>query len=136
MGVEVYRTIGEFRHAVRAENRWFGYQRSRTRGLIGQTIGVDVWRHEHGRKRKLSCFAIMRFPKAHLTMSTLTHEAFHATMRWANRRRIPAIPTEGGVSNITYGRYVTSTEERCATVHDRLCRLLVVALTKRRLLPS
>lgn len=137
VGVEVYRTLGDFRQAVRVENQWFGFKRSRTRGLIGQTVGLEVWRNwKKGRERKQPCFAIMRFPKRHLTMSTLTHEAFHATMRWANRRKILAIPTEGGESNITYGRYVTSTEERCATVHDNLCRLLVIQLTKRGLLPE
>lgn len=137
VGVEVYRTTGEFRQAVRAENHWFGFKRSRTRGLVGQCVGVEVWRYgTHGESRKHPCFAIVRFPKRHLTMSTLTHEAFHATMRWANRRRIAAIPTEGGPSNSTSGRVVTSTEERCAVVHDNLCRRLVIALRRRGLLPE
>lgn len=133
VGVEVFRTVGEFRAFVRAESRAIRL-RSRTRGLVGQCVGIDVTR----RGRRHPCFAILRFPRQHLTVSTLTHEAFHATMRWAQRRNIPAIPTMSTVSNITDRHrptYVTSLEEQCATVHDRICRELVLALQAHELLP-
>lgn len=135
VAIEIYRTAGEMRLTVKDENRRHGFKRSRTRGLVGETVGVTVYRNRTGRPRRtLPLFAIVRFPKEHLTMSTITHEAFHATMRWAERKRIQSIPTGGDrQSNITSPRYVATVEEQCATVHDTLCRKIVVQLRRFKL---
>lgn len=130
--VEIYRTTGEFRRTARAEAKR-ARTRYRTRGLVGMCCGVTI----RGRKsrRVFPQFAIIRIPKNHLTMTTITHECFHATMRWAERRGIRAIPTGGGPSNMRPYMRDLSIEERAATVHDRLCRRVVRQLERRGLLP-
>jgi hypothetical protein len=69
-------------------------------------------------------------------MATITHEAFHATMRWAHRRGFDAVPAKPDVSNITGFVKNASLEERAATVHDNLCRRIVIELQRRDLLPA
>ena len=130
--VEIFRTTTEFRQAIRAEDRAFGRQPIRIRGLVGACTGVT----ERHQGRIADLFAIVRLPRRHLTMSTITHEAFHATLRWAARQQIPAIPTAGGPSNLhTAGRAV-SVEERCAIIHDTICRKIVWNLNRFKLLPK
>jgi len=133
--VEVYATARDFRQVVKAEAVESGASRWRTRGLVGECAGVTV-RKTKSQRICSGLFAILRFPKRHLTMSTITHEAFHATMRWAERRRIAAIPTAGNASNISGQRTlrrVASIEERAAMVHDELCRRIVRECNRRKL---
>ena len=133
--VEVYETADSMRRVVRAEARR-ERKPTRTRGLQGMCLGVTVLR----RGRRTPRFAILRIPKAHLTMSTITHEAFHATCRWAERRGHGAIPVDGsdGPTNMDGRARVIaplSLEERAATVHDALCRRIVIECRRRKLLP-
>jgi hypothetical protein len=129
--VEVYPTIAAFRTAERVEAQQNG-RRYRTRGLIGSCAGVTV----RNNGRKAGVFANLRFPRQHLTMSTITHEAFHATMRWAERQRITSIPTIGAArSNMTWPS-VSTVEERCAGFHDSLCRRIVWECDRRGLFPT
>ena len=125
--VEVYRDANVLRRISRAEGR----KRSMTLGLIGECLGVAEWR----RGRKTQLFAIVRLTKEDLTMSTITHEAFHATARWAERRGLKAIPVSGEPSNINGPRMGGGIEEHCAKVHHTICRKIVVKLQQHKLLP-
>lgn len=131
--VEIFDTVGAMRQLVRREDRRDG-RRSRTRGLVGMCQGVTV----RIKGRKTGLYAVVRIPKPHLTMSTITHEAFHATCRWAERRGLTAIPVDGsgGPSNMTPRDGwipLGSVEERAATVHDELCRRMVIHLRRLKL---
>lgn len=134
--VEVFRTTTEFRAAVRAENESLGLKHYRTRRLIGECVGVSCYRGHKQKRRLTGCFAWVRFPKKYLTMSTITHELFHATVRWAERVGLEAIPTghQDGPTNMEPGNRVDNIEERCASIHDYLCRAVVVQLNKRLLI--
>lgn len=128
--VEIFRTVGEFRAFNREEDRQYGQRVQRTRGLVGMCMGVT----ERRRQRKTGLFAVIRLPRRHLTMSTITHEAFHATCRWAERRGILMIPTNNPDHDIW--KRASSIEERCATVHDTICRKIVTQLNRHRLIPT
>lgn len=128
--VEVYASVSAFRRRVREDAKTDGTP-MRTRGLVGCCYGVTE--RDRKTKRKTGLFAILKFPRQHLTMSTLTHECFHATMRWAERKGLGAIETKAGRSNMRQPTAPLSLEEQCATVHDRLCAGLVRALITRGL---
>lgn len=125
--VEVYANIRSLRSSLIHEDKIHGLRRVSTKGLVGCVTGVI----ERCKGRKTGLFAIMRLSKTNLTMATLTHEAFHATMRWAERVNIQYVPTGSGGGN----KPSSSTEERLATVHDSICRMMVHELTKAGLLP-
>lgn len=129
--VEVFRTVKGFQAHERQEDRRDG-RRRRTRGLVGVTLGIVERRPS---RRLTGLFATIRIPRSHLTMATITHEAFHATMRWAARRRIAAIPTQSNLSNLTDLRHL-SVEERCAIVHDTMCAKMVRQLRRRHLIET
>lgn len=131
--VEIYPTVGAMRRIVRAEGKRDN-KPSRTRGLVGMCQGVT----ERRRGRRTGLFAIVRIPKQYLQMSTITHEAFHATCRWVERRGHRAIPVDhsDGPSNLVPRRgwvKLSSLEERAATVHDEICRRLVIECRRRQL---
>lgn len=135
--VEIYASREDIQRVVRAEGRIGGF-RMRTRGLVAMCTGWEERRGpQHGRRR-LPTFAILRIPKDDLRMSTITHEAFHATMRWAQRVGIREINTHGnnnGNNNMRWPRPVATDEERCAEAHEQICRQIVVWAERLGFLP-
>lgn len=131
--VEVYATLADLRKVVRADHA-AGHERSVVRGLLGYCVGVqEYYRDRRGRRRRTPTCAIIRLSRTCLGMETITHEAFHATLRWAERIGITSLPTDDCTSNLTAGiadRHNTSPEETLAGVHGRICRLLVTALRR------
>jgi hypothetical protein len=87
--IEVFPTLGSFRAAVRRMNRTYGFKQH-TRRLMGFCFGVE--RTTLGGHRTGLC-AVIQVPRSSLKTSTLTHEAFHATLRWAERKGYTEIVT-------------------------------------------
>lgn len=75
-------------------------------------------------KRLRPDFAIIRLTAASRT-GDITHEAFHATLRWARRQGVTALPiaSAGGGP-----RQTSALEERCARVHETICIGLINGL--------
>lgn len=135
--VEIYATCEALQQAVRAEAR-VGGTRYRTRGLIAMVAGLTERRGPTYNHELLPCFAIMRLPATHLTMSTITHECFHATMRWAARVGIAVLDTNGtanGNNNLKWPVPVQTAEEDCATAIDEIARQIVWRCTRLKLIP-
>ena len=83
--VEVYRTLGDLRRASDCDSRLSG-KRWSARHIVGQCVALE----ERSRRdrRLLGGFAIIRLAVPHCGTTTITHEAFHATCRWAARKRL------------------------------------------------
>jgi len=129
--VLIFTGLRDFRRHIRHDDWKYKTKRSRTRGLLGHCCGVT----ERRGRRKTGLVAVISMPQQQLTMGTITHEAFHATMRWADRKGFASVPLNGEhISNMRHGQKVTSIEEQCATVHDAICRRIVSECRRRGLL--
>jgi hypothetical protein len=100
------------RHFTLHGNRFGG----RTQGACS---GHEVYRFKNGRPRERSrCFAVVNLWRGQLGIGVITHEFFHATLRWAGRvghdlSQIKALDC-------------SMHEERIAYVHGELCRQFMV----------
>ncbi len=130
--VEIYRTTTEFRAVTRGEDLKYSKRASRTRGLAAECLGVTE--RTKRTKRLTGLFAIIRIPKPHLTTSTITHEAFHATMRWARRAGIQDVPTD--IPEKDRWKRNASIEERCAIIHGEICRKIVLQCYRFKLITN
>lgn len=129
--VEVWPDAKSFRNRIRVLSQW---DHVRVRGLMAATFGCRLHRRRPGRAERLTgVFAVLVFSQKDLGMATLTHEAFHATMRWAERKGWTAIPLHLGHGNIDRKR-VNSIEEQCAKAHDNICRRLVIELRRHKVI--
>lgn len=135
--VEVYKSLTALRRMDRLERRCAtGKRRVPNQTIVGQCIGVSEFlRKEDGSRRKTSLFAIVRLARGCTNTATITHEAFHATMRWAARRGATSISTIGTPTD-RHKASAQSMEERCANVHDEMCRRIVNELHRRKVLNS
>ena len=115
--VEVYRTVGDLRRASDCDSRLAG-KRFNARGMVGQCVAIEERRkRDH---RLLGGFAIVRLAARYCGTTTITHEAFHATCRWAARKRLTL-----DLSCSMTRAMIARPEERMATAHDALCRGIV-----------
>ena len=130
--VHVYSSRRAFHHAVKSAGR-----RDRTRGLVGRCIGVTE--RVVGTGRRTGLFAVVQLSRDHLGVSVVSHELFHATIRWAHRVGIQSIPTNLSLSNSTArtpAAFLTAQrtpEERCASAHDEMMRQAINAFWRRGL---
>lgn len=112
--VQIYKTIKGF-HA--AEGVGYGKWGRSGKRLMACCFGIEE--RDRATNRLSGLFAGIRMPEAHMRMNTITHELFHATMRWAKRAKI-----DGRLGdNVPSGhlRKRRSAEEQCAIVHGNLC---------------
>lgn len=134
--VEVYANLRELRDVVKRENAEADVSYV-TSQLFAYCTGVDEYmRRPGGRRWRTKTCAIIRFARTKLGTETLTHEAFHATMRYAQRVGIAltdVADADNRTSNLARGvkdRHRASPEETLAGCHGRLCRLIVTALRR------
>lgn len=132
--IEVYENLRDLRAVVRAENAEAGHS-CVLGGLLGYCTGVEEYlRRPSGRRWRTRTCAIIRLSRTKLGTETITHECFHATLRYAARVGITQIATsDEHESNLARGvkdRVRSSPEETLAGCHGRLCRLLVAALRR------
>lgn len=120
--VEVYSTQADLTAVSRIDGA-LSVPRRRVRGgrLYGECLGIT----ERVRGRRTPTVALVRLCAPHLGIATVTHEAFHATCRWAERRGYPLMPTDG--------RDGSWLEERLASVHDECTRRIYNELIDRGL---
>lgn len=113
--VEVYRTRGELRQASRLD---YGITKRlyNSRTIVAQCAEVFARR----RGRRTPEFAIIRLTAKSRTRD-ISHECFHATLRWAARRGIYGITCGTGMTPRTRATVLVSPyEERAAIVCENL----------------
>ncbi len=115
--VLVFRTVKEFRRYVWVDARRNGSS-VRTKHLLACCLGA---------RRRSDDVCVILLPERHLRVETISHEVFHATCRWFQRRYGQAcdFDSSGAQSNMRPGNVRTSLEERFAIAHGRLCASLV-----------
>jgi hypothetical protein len=119
--VEVYRTRDDLRKASAMDP---GTSRGGSSTIVAQCCEITRTHNQWSRRGKLLRqrrapeFAVIRLTAKSRTRD-ITHECFHATMRWAKR---------AGIASIATGPYADSrelirrpAEERMAVVHENLC---------------
>lgn len=97
----------------------------RSRRVLAFCVSTDARR----------CVAEIHIPRRYLSIGTITHEAFHATCRYMERRGGLAIPITGNVTNMDPGE-PESPEEHAAKVLDGLCTRISLQLYRRKLYPE
>jgi hypothetical protein len=125
--VEIFRNLTTMRAFCKLRDRQFKQweKRSKPRSFkrtIGQCEG-SRWYYTSN-SRIVPTFAIIRLAKGYTATSTVTHEAFHALLRFAQRRRIPFIRTGGKDVN----------EERFAHALDTMVESIARGLKRRKLI--
>ena len=111
--VLVYWTVADLRRAMREVRG-----RCDTSGVLGFCRGVLI-RTNRGRTRPV-------FAEIGLTFSSrttvITHEAYHATCRWAARRKLAPLSFTLQGADVKGQSLI---EERLAETHDAICRGIV-----------
>jgi hypothetical protein len=137
--VEIYRTLAELRTAVRCGVRASGMAEYKVHGLLGYCEGVEEYfrRKSTGRRWRSRTCAVIKLAQTNLRTGTLTHECFHATLRYAERVGLGQTTVGDlaldGTSSLVRDQHPHS-EERLATVHGNLCRGLISELYTHKLL--
>lgn len=118
--VEVYRGVRDLRRASRLDATG-GKVASRT--FVAQCAEVVAFsgKSADGRVRKRPEFAVVRLTRKSRTRD-ITHECFHATLRWATRAGYVDMRFASRDSRAFTDRAL---EERMAVVHENLCAGIV-----------